>query len=535
MRLKVILFALAITLCAAIPADAQRLGQRTRLSQENEQLRKLVDSLKLELELVQDEMSSEIVPAEDFEPEPRRIQIEFDSQRSDSLLSIWYLQGQLDPVEEEGYDLDSVRFDSNVPDSVFIERLAQMNSFITLPFNETVKNYMILYSEKMPTKMGNILGLSTYYMPIIEEALNRYSLPDELKVMAIIESAFNPTAVSRAGATGLWQFMLRTGKSYGLTINSFIDERMDAEKAADAAARYLRDTYNIFGDWCLAISSYNCGTGNVNKAIRRAGGKRDFWSIYPYLPSETRGYMPAFVGALYALTYYKEYGLTPTPCELPAATDTFEIHRNLHFKQIEEVVGVPMETLKQLNPQYIRDIIPGNSGSCILKLPYSFSNAFIDSQDSLYTHKSDELLSEKVIKGSAAPAASGSATVYRVRSGDYLGKIASRYHVTVAQLKQWNGLRSDRLSVGQTLYIYGASPKASSSSSQASKSTPKSSSPAPAASAKPGEYTTYTVQKGDTLYSIAQKYPGVSAQNIMDYNGITSHLQIGMVIKIPKK
>lgn len=534
MRIRLFAIISLLFLFSTTSAEAQIIiGGRARLlERENAELHRLVDSLMIQLDSLQSELAETPVPVEVDETVPRRIEIEYDSNVTDSLMNIWYLHGSLDETQEDIYALDSVRFDSNVPDSVFIDRLSKMNSYITLPFNETVKNYMILYTEKSRTKMCNILGLSTYYMPIIEEALSRYGLPDELKVMAIIESAFNPTAVSRAGATGMWQFMMKTAKSYGLKVNSFVDERMDVEKAADAAARYLRDSYKVFGDWCLAISSYNCGSGNVNKAIKRAGGRNDFWSIYPYLPRETRGYLPAFVGAMYALTYYKEYGLVPTPTELPAATDTFEIHRNLHFQQISDLTGVPMETLRQLNPQYIRDVIPGNEGTYILKLPYSFSNSFIDCQDSLYTHKSDELLSGKVIKSISAATNTAGATVYKVKNGDYLGRIASRYHVTVAQLKQWNGLRSDKLSIGQTLYIYGASPSAAKSDPAPA---PKKSGPAPADSAKPGEYTTYVIQKGDTFYSIAKNYPGLSAQDIMDYNGMGSSLQIGMVIKIPNK
>ena len=256
---------------------------------------------------------------------------DYTAEISDSLLNIWYAHQMATESDIEQYDMDSVRFQSNVPDEVYIERLKQMNSFITLPYNDIVKNYIILYSEKMPTKMAHMLGLSKYYMPIFEETFNKYDMPEELKAMAINESAL---AVSRVGAKGMWQFMYATAKMYGLHIDSFVDERLDPVKSADAAARYMMDAYKIFGDWSLAIASYNCGAGNVNKAIRRSGGSRAFWDIWPYLPRETRGYVPAFVGALYAMHYHKEHGIKPEAVEMPVQVDTFKINRQLHQVKI---------------------------------------------------------------------------------------------------------------------------------------------------------------------------------------------------------
>ena len=533
---KTILAALLL-LIATQAANGQEIKTRGKLLKENAELRSRIDSLMHELEAFRleksmvDSLAAEMIAlmAENAELE-EELEEEYSPEMTDSLLSLWYVHRQLEATRElTEYDMDSVRFTSDVPDSVLIQRLEKMNSCITLPFNETVKNYMVLYSEKMPTKMGHILGLSSYYMPIFEDIFNRYGLPQELKALAIVESSLNPTATSRAGAKGMWQFMYNTAKTYGLRIDSYVDERLDVEKAADAAARYLLEAYNIFGDWCLAISSYNCGSGNVNKAIRRAG-KNDFWSIYPYLPRETRGYMPAFVGALYAMTYYKEYGIVPEPVQMPAHTDTFEIRRNLNFSQISEVIGIPGEELQNLNPQYIREIIPGNEGVCILKLPYNYTNAFIDRQDSLYTHKSSVLASGSVIEGPTA--GEGERIAYKVKSGDYLGRIASRYGVTVKQLQQWNNLRGTNLRIGQTLYIYrgGARPASSSSGSGSTSSSSTASS-----SSSSGDYITYTVKSGDNLYQIAQRYPGVSANDIMRYNGISSSIRPGMKIKIPKK
>ena len=388
--------------------------------------------------------------------------IDYTDDVTDSLLSIWYLHRQLREDPQSEYNMDSVRFTSGVPDQVLIERLQKMNSFIQLPYNETVKNYMVLYSEKMPTRMSQMLGLAQYYMPIFEEAFRKYGLPLELKYMAIIESALNPVAVSRVGATGMWQFMHSTARNYGLRIDSYIDDRMDPVASVDAAARYLRDAYRIFGDWSLAISSYNCGSGNVNKAIKRAG-RRDFWSIYPYLPRETRGYVPAMVGAMYAVNYAKEYGLEPIPVQMPAHVDTFMINKNLHFRQVSEVIGVPIDDLRDLNPQYYKDIVPGNQGEQILRLPFNYSNAFLDSQDTIYKYKAAEMFSGSVDVGrnarpaagrqTAAASGGGQWTYYKVRRGDNLGKIAARYHTTVKNIKSWNGLKSDRIREGQRLKV----------------------------------------------------------------------------------
>ena len=572
------------------------------LKKENARLRTELDSLKTELNRYRAELEytdsitnemleiyeeNELKSAAGINPE------DYTAEISDSLLNLWYVHNKVNAEDISEYDMDSVRFQSNVPDEVYIERIRQMNSFITLPYNDIVKNYIILYSEKMPTKMANILGLSKYYMPIFEEILNRYDMPEELKAMAVIESALNPRAVSRAGAKGMWQFMYATAKLYGLHIDSFVDERLDPVKSAEAAAQYLQDSYEIFGDWNLAIASYNCGAGNVNKAIRRSGGKRAFWDIYPYLPRETRGYVPAFVGALYAMNYYKEHGIKPEAVEMPAHVDTFKINKMLHLKQVSDLTGAPLEELKNLNPQYSHNIIPGNSKEYILRLPYSYTNAFIDNEDSLYRHKADEYFNPVTLK-KIQDGADGERVVYRVKSGDYLGRIASRHRCTVAQIKRWNNLTSNNIRVGQTLVIYrGGSAPASSSSSSSSTAkstqapanattytvksgdvlgkiaerhgctvaqlkswnnltsnnirvgqklivsaaaTSSSAQNAPAATAQSGEYTTYTIKSGDSFYSIAKNYPGVSADDIMNFNGLSSSkIKPGMTIKIPKK
>lgn len=493
------------------------------------------DSLQADMMNIIDEnesMSAAGLNPEDYSPEV-----------TDSLLNMWYLHKQLekDCDNDTSYNMDSVKFQSNVPDSVYIRRLEDMNSYINIPFNQTVKNFIILYSEKMPTKMSRILALCDFYMPYFEETFNKYNIPEELKIMAIIESAMNPKAVSYVGAKGMWQFMYSTAKNYGLKIDSFVDERLDPIKSADAAARYLLDSYKIFGDWNLAISSYNCGAGNVNRAIRRSGGKRDFWSIYPYLPKETRGYVPAFVGAMYALTYQKEHNLAKEDMQLPAHVDTFKINKMLHFKQINELVGVPMDVLKNLNPQYTHDIIPGNSkNDYILRVPFKYTGSFIDHEDSLYTYKADKYFSKIELNKIKRGGYSGGRTVYRVRNGDYLGRIARRHHVSVNQIKRWNNLRSNNIRVGQRLTIYGRNYKPSTSNSKSSskKSTKynsKKSVTGNAAQKFTRTQTVYTVRNGESLYMIAKKFPGISAANIMSYNNISSNIKPGMKLKIPAR
>lgn len=584
------------------------IGKRLTIRQENKILKGKMDSLLLEIERYKtelqrtDSMTNEILDYYEMADSEESIHIspeDYTTEISDSLLNIWYAHKLAHGYDDEQYDMDSVKFESNVPDEVYIDRIRKMNSFITLPYNDIVKNYIIMYSEKMKKSMPHVLGLCEYYMPIFEEIFNRYDLPEELKAMAVIESAMNPLAVSKAGAKGMWQFMYQTAKIYGLHIDSFVDERLDPVKAADAAARYLHDSYEIFGDWNLAIASYNCGAGNVNKAIRRSGGKRSFWDIWPYLPKETRGYGPAFVGALYTMTYYKEHGIRPEAIALPMHVDTFKINKMLHLKQVSEITGAPLEELKNLNPQYRHEIIPGNEREYILRLPYRYTNAFIEHEDSIYRHKADIYFNPVTIK-KIKDGGDGERIVYKVKGGDYLGKIASRYGVSVAQIKRWNNLKSNNIRIGQRLIIYRGGKAPAVSTSTKSDTKPSASSSASENSSvqstnsgnkitytvKKGDvlgkiaeahhvglsqlkkwnnitgsnimigqklviytndaptdkdtqnsekgYTIYTVKSGDSLYSIAKKYPGVSHENIMEYNGLkSSKLMPGMKLKIP--
>ena len=377
----------------------------------------------------------------------------------DSLLSLWYQQRDLNLMDVEPSDIDTIEMVSDIPDSVYISRLQKLNPYISVPYNRIIRNHIVYYTQKMPEKMERILGLSAYYIPIFEEIFDQYDMPLELTAMAVIESALNPKAVSRARAKGMWQFMYSTAKRYGLTINSYVDERFDPIASAHAAARYLRDSYLIFGDWTLAIASYNCGAGNVNKAIRRSGGSKDFWEIYPYLPRETRGYVPSFFAALYAMRYYKEHNLTPEHIPMPPHTDTIKVNKMLHFEQIAHYTGASIEELRT------HDIIPGTEKEYILQLPYQFTGAFIDHEDEIYAYKDSVYFSPaalKQIQQSAEP----SKIIHRVKRGETLSHIALRYGVSVRNIQRWNGIGT-RIREGQRLAIYtkGNGPSASSSSS----------------------------------------------------------------------
>ena len=457
---------------------------------------------------------------------------------TDSLMDLWYIHQMAIDAEDDFFDMDSVRFESNVPDEVYVERLKKMNSFIQIPYNDIVRNYIIMYSEKMKQRMPYMLGLCKYYMPIFEETFDKHEIPVELKAMAIIESAMNPRAESRVGAKGMWQFMYNTAKSYGLHVDSFVDERMDPVKSCEAAALYMYDAYKMFGDWILAIASYNCGPGNVRKAIKRAGGSREFWDIWPYLPKETRYYVPAFVGALYTLEYYKEHGLKPESMVMPTGVDTLVIKKQLHLKQVSEITGAPIEDLRNLNPQYRHEIIPGHEREYILRIPYQYTGDFIEHEDTIYKHNAAVFFDPVAIK-KIKDGGDGVRIVHKVKNGEYLGRIASKYNVSVAKIKKWNNLKSDNIRVGQSLVIYrgGSGPATSQSSSKSTSSTSSNSSSSNKTNSSAGAkgHTTYTVKSGDSFYSIAKNYSGVSAQNIMDYNGLTSSkLKPGMVIKIPK-
>lgn len=292
----------------------------------------------------------------------------------------------------------------------YVERLSRIPSVMELTYNDVVQKFIDRYSGRLRYSVSYMLGAANFYMPIFEEALEAYKLPLELKYLPIIESALNPKAVSRAGATGLWQFMLATGKQYGLEVNSLVDERRDPIKSSYAAARYLKALYRIFGDWNLVIAAYNCGPENINKAIRRAraaaghaqddtpltAAEKDYWHIYPYLPAETRGYVPAFIAANYIMTYYCEHNICPMTTRLPAQTDTIMVHRNVHLQQIAGVLGLDIDMLRSLNPEFRHDVVPGLTKPYAIRLPLADTGRFIDHEDSIYAYRADELLNKRI-------------------------------------------------------------------------------------------------------------------------------------------
>lgn len=349
----------------------------------------------------------------------------------------------------------------SISDTVYAERLYNMPTIMEMPYNNVVRQFIDRYAGNNRTQVSCMLGVAEHYMPMIESYIDKYNLPHELKYLPIIESALKPQAVSRAGAKGLWQFMFGTGKLYGLKSNNYIEERYDPIKSTDAALRYLRDLYSMFERWDLAIAAYNCGPGNVNKAIKRSGGKRNFWDIYRYLPRETRGYVPAFIAANYIMTYHSEHGICPMEPEIPVATDTLHISKNLHFSQISELCDIELKEIRAINPQYIRDIVPGENESCVVRLPHNTISKFIEFGDSVYRYKEEIFFpKEKVAKmlkeakSNNNGYGSGEVIRHKIRNGETLGSIARKYRTTVRQLRKWNNIKGSNIRAGRYLKIY---------------------------------------------------------------------------------
>lgn len=506
------------------------------------------------------------------------------SDKLDSMLKSWYVQNAFLLDSMELAEADTLK--QTLPDSVYIHRLQSMQSAVSLSYNNTVKNFITMYTVRKPNQVAVMLGLGNYYFPLFEEALAKYGLPMELKYLPIIESALNPGANSTASAVGLWQFMYGTGKMYKLEISTFVDERRDPIKATDAAVRYLRDLYNMYHDWHLVIAAYNCGPGNVNKAIKRSGNVRDYWKIYYKLPKETRGYVPAFIAANYVMNFYQSHNIFPKTPSFPIITDTLMVNDYLHFNQIAEVIGISVDQIRILNPQYRRDIIPASKAKAYsLVLPQDEISAYLENEATIHDHRRREFFPNNEIVNPQSKFVSFESNdikgrdkvLYTVKSGDNIGTISSWFRVPASDLKFWNKLNKNFIRAGQKLTIYVPEGqgeyfahfnKKSHSEKQKSLNKKPTTSPTPnlasvvkvaqveSAATESGEqtkeletadteakkigtsskkkYIYYTVRPGDNFWTIAKKYPGVSNHDIMKINGIraANSLRVGQKLKI---
>lgn len=470
----------------------------------------------------------------------------------DSLVNIWYISKLLEENLPVVYDAPPV---VEFPDSVYSERLKAIQSVVDLPYNSIVRNHIHVYTGKKRDRFEIMLGMREYYFPMIEDIFDSYGLPTELKYMAVIESALNPNAVSRVGATGMWQFMYSTGRQYGLTINSVVDERRDPIKATHAAARYIRDLYKVYNDWGLVIAAYNCGPGNVNKAIRRSGNRKDYWEIYYRLPRETRGYLPGYIAATYAMTYYKEHNIEPIKVTFPMVTDTIMVTNDIHLQQISDVLSIPFAELRTLNPHYRAGIIPGSSTPMSLTLPLIKVGEFITMQDSIALYRADHYLKPQTQTASPTrstyipPDIKGKTKlIYTVKEGDNLGYIASWYNVGLSNIRYWNNIYRNTIRIGQKISVfvdpsekdyYSAvntlsfeeKQKRIGKSVTARVETPQ------ATIQQSGDYVYHTVRTGDTVWDIAKKYDGVTVSEILSLNGMNSSgkIAVGQKLKIKRK
>ncbi len=420
-------------------------------------------------------------------------------------------------------DFGDVDYDE-LPTELLKQRLKDLDARtpFNVEYNTALESVIKHYLKNRRGGLERLMSLSEYYFPMFEEELDRNNLPLELKYLAVVESALNPRAQSRVGATGLWQFMFATGKMFGLNVSSYVDQRSDPLLATEAACKYLKSLNNSFDDWDLALAAYNSGPGNVSKAIRRSGGQTDYWKLRSYLPRETAGYVPAFLATMYIFEYATEHGFKKHSNRIPyVATDTIKVKQQITLDQVAKITNLDKEELEFLNPHYKLGIIPVVSGEdYVLRLPITAIGAFVNNEDAIYTFVQQEQEESKV---SAPELFEQPAKIrYKVKSGDFLGRIADKYGVGVKQIQSWNGMRSSDVKVGQNLIIY---PRNSTGDLAMNYSSPKGKS----------SDKTYTVRSGDSLWSISQKFPGVSVPDIKKWNGISSsNLKPGTKLKIHK-
>ena len=482
---------------------------------------------------------------------------EIDTQE---MLESWYIKNYT--VTDNRYHTVP---DANVSDEVYVERLKALPTVIEMPFNQIVKSYITRYTEKGRAQVAVLLGLSHYYTPIFEQALEAEGLPLELKYLPIVESGLDPNAVSKSGAAGLWQFILATANGMGMEVNSLVDERRDPYKSSQCAAAYLKDLYQTYNDWSLAIAAYNCGPGEVNKALRRAGGdpkSHDFWSIYNLLRAETRGYVPMFIAANYVMNYYQDHNISPVLATQPLVTDTVAVKERLHLQQVSDVLNIPIDELRILNPQYRADIVPGTVDKpYYLILPSQQAYAYIVSEKEIFAQDKEKYAQRGVVEpgitdsrqttdvvAQATPTSVQTTYIikHKVVSGETLSQIAKKYGVTNAQIKEWNNLRRNSVRVGQQLRITTADPAyahlaqpATTEAAQApatQQQTQTTATPSKKKKEKESKSKTYTVRKGDTLDKIARKH-GVTTSELRKANPKIKGDKIhpGDKLKIPAK
>ncbi|NTW69346.1 MAG: transglycosylase SLT domain-containing protein [Chlorobiaceae bacterium] len=490
-------------------------------------------------------ISAQPVSAAEFFPADRtNLKKSSVSDILDSLVTATYFKDEY--FSRSTKESEKFAFPANfVPqysDSVYASRIAALarKTPFNLVYNEHVRGFIRIYAVDRRNMTGKILGLTKIYFPLFEEKLDAYNVPLEMKYLAIVESALNPTAVSSAGAKGLWQFMYGTGKMYGLQSSSFIEDRYDPEKATVAASRHLRDLYNIYGDWFLALAAYNSGPGNVNKAIRRAGGVKNYWAIWDYLPAETRGYVPAFIAVNYIMSYYNEHNIRPVePGFLYKDIDTLRTSRTLSFDQINETIGVPLRDLQFLNPQYKLGIIPADGTGNVLRLPRKYIAQFQRREQEIYAYKSPKTIEREQLLArveslnpgfSSRNSADGKTEkIHVVQQGESLGSIARLYRTYISQLIVWNSLKDADVTPGQKLVVFGGNDKNSASRDEGTSSLVSK------ASSTKKVLLRHQVRKGETLFSIAQKY-GTSVDRLAELNKLKGRrITPGQRIKIERE
>ena len=459
--IKILLF-LAVCLSGIDTADAQTIKRRKLSVKEQLVLeRQRIDSLTSLLATSrarENELEQALeaqMEAEKYQPKVQ-FSVEYTPAHADSLaeqLKLEQVSNSFQNFFDEYVSEPTTLSSDSALDSLYTARLQSLISPIHLPYNELVRSYIKRYTDRSGL-MSRVLSLAQYYFPMIEQELIKAELPVELRAMAIIESALQATAVSRVGASGLWQFMPVTARAYGLEVNSMVDERFDPAKSTVAACKYMKDLYNMYDDWSLAIAAYNCGPGNVNKALARTGGNpQSFWDVYWHLPRETRGYVPAFIAASYAYAFHEAHQITYSEPPMPIAVDTIQVTRLLHLGQVASTIDIPTDVLKMLNPQYKLDVIPATNKNYALVLPTNRVTEYISRQDSIFA-KDSIYLKDYLNPGAVQKKMAEATTIYRVKKGDTLGAIARRYGVTTRQLMTWNNLKSaNRLSIGQRLRI----------------------------------------------------------------------------------